>query len=1337
MHSDDDRARLQRASDEWRSKLIDFSRRNSLLYFTPRKTSTLDTPALRPAVERRLLDGKSVRVTELFDGADAVARALVAHKKRVENFEERGLSTLHAAFGVASWRPEDGGRPPAAPVLMLPLKSEPTKRGYRDVELTAESDPHINGVLMTYLEREYGIALDEEDLLAPQEEEGVVEPSLVLERLRRALGHRVPELRLDERFILGNFSFQKLAMVKDLASPEVLAASVMVSAIAGVANARAALKPREAPVDPRSLDLRAPAEDVGILDADSSQAVAIAAVLSGRSGVIQGPPGCGKSQTIANLIAALVERGRRVLFVAEKRAAIEVVLKRLQSAKLDPLLLDVASEGQKKRALAQRLAVSLEAARSVPPINHAALDARLADQRRALMDHARRVHEPQPPSLSPLVELEGELLALRRRGLEARTRWMRQSLGAMTPAVVADAQRELRLLAADAPLFVGEVQSPWMRAQLERPQQLEAALALVRRATSVALEAIALAREAASSARLRSPATMRGVRAMQVTMAELAEILARFDLALFREDLEAHARALEPGSKGWLSRLWAFLTSADYRRSLRTLRALTRGEQPGAPELFTSAIQGRDLLVRWRALAEGGALPANPPSARELQQRLDALDGLLGEARAWVELDEDPMLESLVSTFDHLDRESHLAHRIHGVQARTRALVSLGFAQLVEEIRRERYAPEGWADRARAAWVASCIEDIYLRVPEVVAFRGRAHDQIVADYQATDRHRLQANALRIRSAHGPALFHVMNQYPEQADVVQREAKKKTRNLGLRSLANEAPDVLTSLFPCWIASPLAVSNSIPPRPGLFDVVIFDEASQVLPEDAVTSLMRGKIAVVAGDRHQLPPTTFFADRDDGDDEPMSNDESGTAGFESLLDAMSTFLETWSLDWHYRSRDERLIAFSNHEVYDGRLVTFPSVGTESSIRHVLVPSGKAAGQGESSSDEVQRVVELIGEHARTRPDESLGVITLGIRHMQRIEAALDRAIDEDPILAAYWERQSSDERPFVKNLERVQGDERDAIILTVGYTKDASGHLPLRFGPILQDGGYRRLNVAITRARHRMTVVSSFDHRDLDPAKVRGRRGLELLRNYLEFAANRGERDTDRGMTGFPVNAFEADVQAALESRGLSCVPQLGVSSYRLDLAVRHPRQPGRFVLAVECDGASYHSAPTVRDRDRLRQQHLEALGWRFCRVWSTDWFQRREEEIARVVREFEDAVASIDAADADGPRAPAMPAVGALDVAPTLGDESIAADALRSVRKGPRPPVPQGFAIDEYDRRDLDRLAAWIRSDGRLRTDAELVGELMSELGFKRRGARIVATLEDVARRARQK
>ena len=295
------------------------------------------------------------------------------------------------------------------------------------------------------------------------------------------------------------------------------------------------------------------------------------------------------------------------------------------------------------------------------------------------------------------------------------------------------------------------------------------------------------------------------------------------------------------------------------------------------------------------------------------------------------------------------------------------------------------------------------------------------------------------------------------------------------------------------------------------------------------------------------------------------------------------------TRTLGWHDRSRDERLIAFSNAQesLYDYGMTTFPGTGIEDPIRHVHVPwrAGRPNEEG-SAADEVNAVIKLIAEHARTRPGESLGVIAMGIKHANRIEETLRRARQEDDLLDAYFTGQASSaaraEPLFVKNLERVQGDERDAIILTVGYTRNADGRMMYRFGPLNNAGGERRLNVAVTRARRRMTVVSSFTSTDLDPTKLRAE-GARMLCRYLAYAESGGSNLGDQTKDKPDLNPFERDVEAQLAKAGIPLIAQWGCSGYWIDYVAQHPTQPGRMVLAIECDGVTYHSSATARDRD----------------------------------------------------------------------------------------------------------------------------------------------------------
>jgi very-short-patch-repair endonuclease len=378
-------------------------------------------------------------------------------------------------------------------------------------------------------------------------------------------------------------------------------------------------------------------------------------------------------------------------------------------------------------------------------------------------------------------------------------------------------------------------------------------------------------------------------------------------------------------------------------------------------------------------------------------------------------------------------------------------------------------------------------------------------------------------------------------------------------------------------------------------------------------------------------------------------------------------------------------------------------------------FVPS--ADGQEESSAGEVEKVVELILQHAHTSPDKTLGVITMGIKHAYRIQAVLDKEMAKNPELAEFFDT-GRPERFFVKNLERVQGDERDVIILSIGYGKDKAGNLPLRFGPILSAGGRRRLNVAVTRARERVIAISSFRYSDINSTQVRQGTGLEFLKNYIEYASTGGTSLLHGELTNEPMNDFEADVFDALTAKGIGLVPQVGSSKFRIDLAACHPAKPGQFVLAIECDGATYHSSYTARDRDRLRQQQLENLGWTFHRIWSTDWFMRRDEEVERAVKAFSKAVKA-----SDKPRAtPAtLSSVTSLNQEPSPSNDS-------STRRTPlRAPIPMRDSITEYSRQELQALLQWVKSDGKLRTNDELADEMFAALPFSRRGSKIEAVL----------
>jgi len=901
-------------------------------------------------------------------------------------------------------------------------------------------------------------------------------------------------------------------------------------------------------------------------------------------------------------------------------------------------------------------------------------------------------------------------------------RWRGPALDALSEANISSALDLLKEAGVNSDLVFGTNPSPWTGAQI---QSGELAQILLDAATSLngthLPQLLANLKEVCDLAAIAAPQTPGEIRALLDVLDDAERLLALYRVDLFRIGPDALARELEPAARGPLVRAITWLTSRTFRAARQTALAhRTAGAAP-TRTLLAEVRDASDLLRRWSSISSkphperiGDAHARLRSRWSEFDERVRLLSKHLQRGKL-----EELRLTELRAVVSALAGDTTTPFRIPRMIAAGNRLVDLGMKPVIDRILEGRPPPETWAGMVEYAWISSCLERAWADVPDLASFNGRGHDSFVQEFQSSDRERIQIAADRVTRAHAERAVAVMDRFPDQNQLVRREAAKETRHLSLRKLFAEAPDVLTALCPCWTASPLSVSQIFGSGQQYFDVVIFDEASQVLPHDAVPAIMRARQVVVAGDRHQLPPTAFFSDGGSEGETNEEDDPSDTVGFESLLDLVSATSALHSdLQWHYRSRDESLIAFSNHHIYDDRLVTFPSVGGPPALSHVLVAQRPSVDvEEESSSAEVERVVELVLEHARTRPSESLGVIALGIKHTIRVESAVDAALMSQPDASAFFDSQNG-ERFFVKNLERVQGDERDAIILTVGYGKDRAGNLLNRLGPINNQGGERRLNVAVTRARKRMTLVSSFSHQDMDPRRFHSP-GANLLRLYLQYAASSGRIVGDAGESSIPLNDFERDVADELNAHGIDLVPQYGASRYRIDLVAKHPRKPGRFVLAIECDGAAYHSAPTARDRDRLRQQHLEALGWRFHRIWSTDWFQRRAEEIDRALRAFAESVEHADRDDVN--RAEAPDHQGALTEDKPSPPPQI--DAPPPLRRLPRPRLIPGSPITDYATGDLVSLVRWIRSDGILRTHEELIVEMLNELGFKRRGHRI--------------
>ncbi len=452
-------------------------------------------------------------------------------------------------------------------------------------------------------------------------------------------------------------------------------------------------------------------------------------------------------------------------------------------------------------------------------------------------------------------------------------------------------------------------------------------------------------------------------------------------------------------------------------------------------------------------------------------------------------------------------------------------------------------------------------------------------------------------------------------------ILQMEANKKTKHMPIRELLDKCQDDIKLIKPCFMANPLNVVEHIP-RTYKFDAVIFDEASQLNTEEAVAVISRAKQVIVAGDQKQLPPTNFFKKSMEDDSEEYAEEEPDS--YESLLDAMkgSGHFINKSLLWHYRSRHEDLIRFSNREFYLNRLITFPSavdVAPFLGVEHVLVDGSYDRGGTKTNIVEAQEVVRRVKEYAESYPEKSVGVVCLSSAQEDLVRTELER----DNSLSKRIELNTgSDSKLFVKSLENVQGDESDIIIISIGYGPDLDKKFTMNFGPLNYDGGTRRLNVAVTRARYKLDVITSFE-----PSQIKSENpSLLTFKRYLSFAKSHQfdetyERSEEENQD--TESPFEDDVRSVVESFGYIVKPQIGCSGYRIDLGVKSIDDGGKFMLGIECDGATYHSSKVARDRDRLRQEVLEGLGWRIYRIWSTSWFRNRADQIDRLRKELVEA------------------------------------------------------------------------------------------------------------------
>ncbi|MFM1873303.1 MAG: hypothetical protein RL398_2725, partial [Planctomycetota bacterium] len=1182
-----------------------------------------------------------------------------------------------------------------------------------------------NQTLLELLRRQFRIEVELGEAL-PEDDQGL-DVARILDAFRAAaLG--MPRWEVENAACIGFFSFAKYLMWLDLASRDELLASPVLRHLVqtpGASYEQAVDEPRR-----ESLDAESPIDLLCPKDADSSQLAAVLAGARGRTFVLEGPPGTGKSQTITNLIVQSLADGKRVLFVAEKRAALEVVQRRLDEVGIAPFALELHSSKSGPRAALDQLKRTLEFGAKREPAAWRTTAEALAAKRDALNAFVGALHARREPGITPF-EAMGRLVALRDAPMVA---WPEvavddaEAVGALRTAVA-------RLAAAAQPIGVPSA-APWwgvgtgewlpavarnlgpalttLRAAAAAYEAAVGRFAAVaglqgllgeapdRERTDALLELVELAATADPPPSALVAAADR--RAVETSLREAAERGRRRDTlwrglaTRWREELlqldlaDLAVRFLRAAEGFFLVRWWqlraprhalaavavdgrvgdarAVIADLDVAREVVACDRAIAAQHEVGKLLGTAWQEGRadwERVERWlvssgawrdamQRLAGDAVLPADAlatmaalverasvgeptfaVTAAELRAARADWTAALRRVDAMLRLRQDDAFAPSRSpgwfgaVRERLERWSaHLpALREHCAYVRAAdAAIAAGGAAIVTAHSRGELPNPQLQDAVERAHLLAWLDALHAAEPELARFAGRDHERAIEEFARLDRLQMamSAEVVAARLAARLPQLRGTSIASSELGMLERELKKQRRHKPVRRLLAELPGLLPRLAPCLLMSPLSVVQYLGKAAAEFDLVVFDEASQMPVWDAVPALGRGRAAIVVGDSRQLPPTSFFQRQEQGD-EPR--DDELPEDLESVLDECAAAgLPRMHLAWHYRSRHESLIAFSNRHYYDNRLLTFPApagVAPGRGVRLVRVDGVYDRGASGTNRREAEALVADVLARLRnaTYSPLTLGIVTFSQPQQKLVEDLLDRARQESPELEPHFTRQH--EPVFVKNLENVQGDERDVILFSICYGPDALGKYHENYGPINARGGERRLNVAVTRARHELVVYASMGAEHV--ANRSQSLGARHLRAFLDYAVRGAVAlDAHAAPTGGGVESpLEAAVRDELIRRGHEVHTQVGCGGYRIDLAIVDPRAPGRYLLGIECDGATYHSAATARDRDRLRSAVLRGLGWRLCRVWSTDFWQDAATELDRVEAAIAEALA----------------------------------------------------------------------------------------------------------------
>lgn len=1323
---------------QWKNALLDLSLRNRLINYTNRAGFRLEVPG--SAVARFEDDvNASSRITLLAsdevpsidtargvrygrDLPDEERQVLLADKRSVyiditgasyksklrylaykakTIVEETGSNNLYLAFGMLDWRL--GDRDLHSPVVLVPVNLSTSNRGERYVLTLDEAGASTpNYCLVEKLRMTFGLEIPE--LANPAADASGIDLAGTFDAIRRAIAAAGLHFRVEETVHLSVLQFAKFPLWKDLdESWQNLADNSLVRHLI-----ETPLHPYADPVTESSVvdldELRAQMP----VPADSSQLQAVAEAAAGRTFVLEGPPGTGKSQTITNLLAHAMASGRRVLFVAEKRAALDVVKKRLDAVGLGALSLNLHDKSARPTAVRAQIKAALDL-RVTADTDRLRTNRQVAEaSRHTLRRYADRLHATNTAGLSAYTAVSTELAA----DQTVAPLPVPRMLVSDGPAEAIDRISDvLRALPEKADLARPGVDHPWgfldtVPADVERMHaaavEFDAALddaqrqgldltKLSRAESPDGLQAWAALGTApryplAAIDQLHTDTWSAELSALRRTLAELASHRPAWLDTVGPETMDLdipaiHQQAIDADESGFFGRK---------KRRRAVLAQLT-----DALLVDPKAVDLKTLSTLTAAIAETHAVVS------DLRGRLTRLPVMVIDA-TWNPLLTDASahaiasldwLTRLVATLSNTAQEPHVAdlrdyyaHTAAGALVEPLRRLAAAWQALIDSSgvsldRQKAWGGDGpfmvrwWATRATRRLETSVFLQRWVDlVDHVEPLRTIGMDEArtailtgqVAGEDAAlafDRglagssiiERLDATALGDFdvTAHGKTIQRftestqaIRDELPRaipeqllaarrfdaateagQIGALRRQLDKRRGGMGIRTLIDNFGELITEILPCTLMSPDSVARFFPAKAGLFDLVVFDEASQIRVADAVGAMGRCHSVVVVGDSKQMPPTSF-AEAGANVDEDEEYDPSVVVDEESILtECVQAQVPRQWLSWHYRSQDEALIAFSNRHYYEGKLASFPAptVGDGYGVSLVRVDGVfERSGKGKTlrtNRVEADRIVADIQQRFADSPvvAPSLGVITFNAQQRDLIENLL-RDAGDDRLLRALDEPDGL----FVKNLENVQGDERDTILFSVAFSANDNGVVPLNFGPLSKPGGERRLNVAITRARREVVLYASFD-----PAALRAEEttqvGTKHLKAYLELAARGAEAINGAGQRQAVIDRHRDDIAEMLRNAGLPVAADVGLSEFRVDLVIFDPAAPQQPLVAVLLDSPAWYQRRTVADRDALPVDVLAGLlRWPAVeRVWLPEWLQGRDDVIARLKRAVEEA------------------------------------------------------------------------------------------------------------------